>query len=137
MPASKQPAASLVKVEAGETNIWIAAAALTLVLLMMVTLLSVVVVEGFSAFWPRPLIAFTFTDHSVALGELNATDSKTKEKGESVQVKVGNREIYGLDFQWYNRTDIRSTDYPVDAFTIERLENGSFYGFLKELHHGD
>ena len=55
-------------------------------------------------------------------------------EGERLQFKVGNRELYGLDFRWVNNTDISSLEYADDSLVLERMEYGNFYGRLVGLN---
>src|SRR3990167_1645665 len=50
-----------------------------------------------------------------------------------IQLKMGNRDIYGLDFKWVDVEDIKGIDYPENALCLERREWGNMYGFVKEL----
>jgi len=50
-----------------------------------------------------------------------------------IQLKVGNRDIYGFDFKWIDEDKIKTITYPQNAFLIERLEWGNLYGFLNEI----
>ncbi|MDR4495937.1 MAG: hypothetical protein R3B74_16285 [Nitrospirales bacterium] len=54
-----------------------------------------------------------------------------------IQLKVGNRDLYGLDFRWVDKADIAATDYPSDVVAFERREWGNFYGWVKDLFEGD
>ena len=45
-------------------------------------------------------------------------------------LKVGNRDVGGFDFKWFDETEIGEVDYPPTALVAEREEWGNFYGFL-------
>ena len=47
---------------------------------------------------------------------------------ESIQVKIGNRDFYELDFSWLEKKNIEKISTPKDIFQIERTEYGDFYG---------
>ena len=86
-------------------------------------------------FWPKDLIQFTLNDGSVVLGEWVATEtipeseSADNPKGnERIQLKIGNRDLYGLDFRWVDQADIVNEQYPSDVLAFERREWGNFYG---------
>ena len=113
-------------------------------LLMIGGLLVLIMINGMGYFWPKDLIQFTLNDGQVVLGEWVATEiipeseSIDKPKGhERVQLKVGNRDLYGLDFRWVDRADILNEQYPPDVVAFERREWGNFYGRIKEIQKGE
>ena len=113
-------------------------------LLMIGGLLVLIMINGMGYFWPKDLIQFTLKNGDVVLGEWVATEiipeseSLDKPKGhERVQLKVGNRDLYGLDFRWVDRVDIVNEEYPSDVLAFERREWGNFYGRIKEIQEGE
>ena len=113
-------------------------------LLMIGGLLTLILINGMGYFWPKDLIQLTLNDSSLVLGEWVATEvipeSETVEKPkghERVQLKVGNRDLYGLDFRWVDQADIAQEDYPLDIVAFERREWGNFYGRIKEIQEGE
>jgi phosphate transport system permease protein len=50
-----------------------------------------------------------------------------------IHVKIGNRDIYGSDFKWIERNDIKEITYPEFAGLIETREWRNFYVFIKEI----
>jgi len=117
----------------GEPKVWATAAALSATLLMIATLLVVVMVNGLGYFWPSDLTLAALKDGSKLLGERSAREKATAAHGERLQFKVGNRDLYGQDYRWVDRTDIASLSTPADAVALERREHGNFYGFLHSL----
>jgi phosphate transport system permease protein len=117
----------------GEPQVWGTAAALSVTLLMVLTLIGVVMVNGLGFFWPSDTALVTLKDGGKLLGEIAATEKATASHGRRLQFKVGNRDLYGQDFRWVDVTDIQTTSYPDDAVVLERKERGNFYGFLKSL----
>lgn len=117
----------------GEPQVWGTAAALSITLLMVLTLIVVVMVNGLGYFWPSDTALVTMKDGSRFLGEISAREKATSAHGSRIQIKVGNRDIYGHDFQWVDESGIASIAYPEDAVVLERTERGNFYGFLKSL----
>lgn len=117
----------------GEPHVWGTAAALSITLLMVLTLLGVVMANGLGFFWPKDTALVALQDGSRLLGETTATENATASHGRRIQFKVGNRDIYGQDFRWVDAAEIRSTTHPDDAVTLERRERGNFYGYLKSL----
>ncbi|HWQ69599.1 MAG TPA: phosphate ABC transporter permease PstA, partial [Patescibacteria group bacterium] len=54
-----------------------------------------------------------------------------------IQVKVGNRDLYGADFVWVEEAMIARRDFPAEAVLIERREWGHLYGFIKEVRDSE
>jgi len=117
----------------GEPQVWGTAAALTITLLMVVTLISVVMLNGLGFFWPSDTALVSLKDGTKLLGEITDREKATATEGVKLQFKVGNRDLYGQDFRWIDKKDVESLSYPDNAVVLERTENGNFYGFLKSL----
>ncbi len=75
------------------------------------------------------------------LGEILSTEKMPAEAGKPaesrIRVKIGNRDLNGLDFRWIPLAEIAKRDTPKDALLLERQEYGNFHGFLKEIRKGD
>jgi phosphate transport system permease protein len=130
--------------DSGSLFIWLCGGALGLSLLMIGGLLIVIMINGMGYFWPKDLIQFTLKDGSVVLGEWVATEtipeteSVDNPKGEErIQLKIGNRDLYGLDFRWVDQADIVNEQYPSDVLAFERREWGNFYGRIKGIQEGE
>ncbi len=130
--------------DSGSLFIWLCGGALGLSLLMIGGLLILIMINGMGYFWPKDLIQFTLKDGSVVLGEWVATEtipeseSFDKPKGhERIQLKIGNRDLYGLDFRWVDQADIVNEQYPPDVLAFERREWGNFYGRIKEIQEDE
>jgi phosphate transport system permease protein len=54
-----------------------------------------------------------------------------------ILLKVGNRDVYGQDFRWFDLADVRERSQPSDAVVVERREYGDFHGTLREVRVGD
>lgn len=119
--------------EKGRTFIWVSALCLAAILMIVAVLLVVVLRNGLGVFWPHRLALFALDDGSRVLGEVVRRQAGRGGAGGRVQVRVGNRDLYGLDFRWVDAARIRAVSYPPDALRIERREYGNFYGFLKEI----
>lgn len=126
----------------GEIFIWFTGMGLGLSLIMITGLLFLIVVNGKDYFWASEIVQITRTDESKQLGEivkeepipnLNLPDSLWNTGLMRMQMKIGNRDLYGFDFQWIDEREIKQTELPKFASTIERMEFGNFYGFIKEI----
>ncbi len=127
---------------AGESLVWFTASALALCLLMIGGLIAVILTNGLGFFWPRPLVEFTLKDGSKRLAEVSAHEG-IPNPGQPdhlvnmrTLLKVGNRDLNGVDFEWVNDADIATRDQPENAWFIERSEYGPFLGFPVRLSEG-
>lgn len=118
---------------AGEPFIWASGGALALTLLTTIALVAVLLVNGFGAFWPARMARLTLHDGTCVLGPVRQIDSGDAHTPPRTQIKVGNRDLYGLDFRWVSDADVLQREYPADAVAVERREYGDFYGFLQEV----
>ena len=119
----------------GEPMVWTTAAALAAMLLMTATLLVVIMVNGLGVFWPSAVAEVTLADGTRFLGIPIASQTNPNNGVRSMQFKTGNRELdpRRQDFHWVSAKTIRRVDHPAGAVVLERVENGDFYGFLREL----
>lgn len=126
----------------GEIFIWFTGMGLGLSLIMISGLLLLIVVNGKDYFWASELVQITRIDGSKQLGEvvkeepipnLNLPDTLWNKGLLRMQMKIGNRDLYGFDFQWIDEREIAKKEIPQFASTIERMEFGNFYGFVKEI----
>jgi phosphate transport system permease protein len=119
----------------GEPMVWIAGTALALCLLMISGLILLVAWRGLGMFWPQRLERVELSDGAVLLGEVRGRERLRGGEGDAwrLQLKIGNRDLYGLDFRWVEEREIVSRSHPADAVAIQRLEYGDLYGFLAEV----
>ncbi|NJN69243.1 MAG: phosphate ABC transporter permease PstA [Nitrospira sp.] len=116
----------------GELFIWGCGAGLSLSLLMIAGLLVLILINGFGYFWPADLVELTFKDGKHVIGQLAGEDLSPK-GDRRIRMKIGNRDLYGLDFRWINSEQIVERTKPVDLVMVERREWGNFYGRLRTL----
>jgi phosphate transport system permease protein len=125
----------------GQSLTWLCAGALSLNLLLAIGLLLLIAVSGLGYFWQKPLVLLTLTDGSQVLGEVHEVEERTAaadgSAGTRIRLKIGNRDLYGLDFRWIDERDIAARSEPTDAVLLERYEWGNFYGTMHELRRGD
>lgn len=121
----------------GEPYVWATGLSLALVLMLTVLLLSVVITNGVTMFWPKQVALIEKTDGNRLLGEITQEDRNPVSGMRRIQLKTGNREIYGIDFRWISEDEIKNLSFPADVIALERLEYGNFYGYLKQVNAGD
>jgi phosphate transport system permease protein len=126
----------------GQSLTWICAGALALNLLLALGLLLLIAISGLGYFWQQPLVLLTLRDGSLVLGEIHGREDIPRGEGGSgggtrTRFKVGNRDLYGLDFRWIDDDQIVSQTQPADAVLLERFEWGNFFGQMQSLRRGD
>ena len=130
--------------KSGDPFIWLSGGALAISLVMVAGLVTLVMVNGLGFFWPAPIARLTLTDGTELMGQVTHRE-KIPQPGAPpgtpdryrIQVKVGNRDVYGADFVWVDEADIVRRDFPAEAVLVERQEWGNLYGVIKEVRDGD
>ncbi len=145
--------------KSGAPWIWLNAGAVALCMVMVLGLLGLIAVRGFSHFWPAEVVEFRVGDDNhgqghVVVGEhvrsqtipvqvaRDAGIAVPPELGEDTLVtrhliKQGNRDVTGRDFAWYPELHMSEWSAPSDAMVLERREWGDFFGFpLRLLENG-
>jgi phosphate transport system permease protein len=137
----------------GEPMVWLTGGGLALSLLIIAGLLGLVLIQGFSTFWPRPLLLATLLDGTRVLGEatrnegyrpgpklLEGLPAEIRVRIEAEEgwtrrdlFRVGNYDMYGEDFRWISQAEVVDLQRPVDAWLLERLEWGVWIGWIDEL----
>jgi phosphate transport system permease protein len=130
--------------KSGDPFIWLSGGALAFSLVMVAGLVILVLVNGLGSFWPSPIARLTLAGGKELMGQV-AQREKIPQPGSPpgaaeryrIQVRVGNRDLYGADFVWVEEVNIVRRDFPAEAVLIERQEWGNLYGFIKEVHDRD
>lgn len=137
----------------GEPMIWMNAAAVAISAIAVVGLIVLLAVRGLSHFWPDDILSASYTNpktgqlsrlmgelvesEEVSLAQLKAAGFELDTNEPFVErylLKMGNRDITGVDFAWFLRLQTQTVSYPRAAVAIERREWGNFYGFMKALY---
>lgn len=128
----------------GDLFVWASGAGLAVALMMVVGLLLLITVNGMGFFWTGDIVELTLMDGTRVMGQPagwetipnSVTPDSPKGKGR-IRVKIGNRDLYGLDFKWVDEDKIASQAFPPNAVLLERREWGNFYGWIKAIHRGE
>jgi phosphate transport system permease protein len=128
----------------GNVFIWGCAAGVSVSLLMVFGLLLLIMINGLGYFWTSDIVELTLKDQQHVMGQLagreviprSVTPDHPEGKGR-LRVKIGNRDLYGLDFKWVNDDQILSQAYPTDTVLVERREWGNMYARIKAIYKGE
>jgi len=127
----------------GQALTWLCGGALALNLLLVILIMGLLAYNGLSYFWQKDLVELTLKDGRKILGELWSEQKSDAETGtreaaaiDRIRLKIGNRDVGGLDFVWIDAKDIARRSRPADVVMLERLEWGNFYGTMAELRQG-
>jgi phosphate transport system permease protein len=110
----------------GSALIWFSGGAMALSLLMIFGLVGYIGVKGLGFFWPGPIVR-VMTPEGPVLGEI------TGQEVDQVQFHVANRDLFGQDYRWIPRAELKESSTPQDAVVVERLEYGPFIGRLRSV----
>jgi phosphate transport system permease protein len=128
----------------GNVFIWGCAAGVSMSLLMVFGLLLLIMINGLGYFWISDIIDLTLKDGQHVMGQLAGREiiprSITPERPEGksrVRIKIGNRDLSGLDFKWVNDDQIVSQAYPTDVVLLERREWGNMYARIHAVYKGE
>lgn len=126
--------------KSGDPFVWLTGGALILSLLMIAGLLFLIMAKGLGFFWPSDVAKVTLKDGASLLGQISAREAIPQPGApvgtpelSRIQVKVANRDLYGLDFRWVDEDEIEEISYPDGAVVFERQEWGNMNGFIKEI----
>ena len=124
--------------KSGQAYIWLTGGALAFCVLMIVGLIGLVVYNGLGFFWPADLTALGLKDNAVVMGQMWDRQEIPNRDGEfRVQLKVANRDAYGVDFRWIDESRIQDRTFPESAVVFERREWGQLFGFLDGVFEGE
>ncbi len=126
--------------KSGDPFVWLTGTALMFSLIAIFALLFLIASKGLGFFWPSDIALVELNNGQKYLGQIsgrekirNPSNVEQDSKRTRIQLKVGNRDIYGFDFKWIDEDKIKTITYPKNAFLIERLEWGNMYGFVNEI----
>jgi phosphate transport system permease protein len=127
----------------GQAMTWLCGGALALNLLLVIGIMSLLIYYGLGYFWQRDLMELTLKDGRKVLGEVWEVEQVAAQTGarasialDRLRLKIGNRDVGGLDFVWLDAKDVASRQRPAGVVLLERLEWGNFYGTMAELRRG-
>lgn len=130
--------------------IWLTAGSVAISLVLVVGLLGLIAARGLGHFWPGEIAVMQITQGDLSTtiagefaNEEEVSTQQLKASGVNVVgnahfhtrylIKVGNRDLTGKDFVWVLKEDIKEKTYPTNLATVERWENGNFYGEIVDI----
>ena len=125
----------------GRLFTWMCGGALALNLVLAVGLIALIGRHGAAYFWQSPIALVELEEGGALFGEIHGWEDVPKADaawaGERrLRLKIGNRDLYGLDFRWLRESEVEGISYPDELVVLERLEWGNFYGRLVQLRDG-
>jgi phosphate transport system permease protein len=139
--AGFSPRASL---KSGKPFIWLTGGALVLSLMMVGALLYLIAFKALGFFWVKDVATCTLGDGTTLTGEVveregipGGDEAPGAPLRHRVRLKIGNRDISGLDFAWIDEDEIVARDYAPGTVVLERTEWGNFYGYVTAVRSSD
>ena len=105
----------------GQAFTWLCGGALAFNLLLVIGILGLLIVNGMGYFWQKDLVLLAQKDGKKILGEVWEIE-KTKQTTDQAahdrfRLKIGNRDVSGLDFAWIDEKDVASRSFPQNRTT--------------------
>lgn len=137
----------------GEPALWGFGGALALGIIAIAAFLFMIAWNGFTTFWPKPIVVVETVDGRVIAGEPSRSSryrpgenvlaplspeqrAMVEENGgfsDRVLYRTANFDITGNDFTWVSDFEVARTSTPPDFFLLERQEWGAFVGRIVGL----
>jgi phosphate transport system permease protein len=127
----------------GDPAIWLAGTGLGICLLMIGGMVGLILTSGLGFFWPGRLVELTLKNGAVVVGEASGREiiptpgAPQADQRFRLQLKLGNRDLFGADYRWVDESDIVSRTWPADAVYVERREYGPLLGRIAKVTDGD
>ena len=133
--------------KSGTPWVWLNAAAVSVSMIMVVGLLLLIAARGLGHFWPKTIWEIEYQENdntAVLIGERAKEETVPakqliasglhhdfeEEFVERTLLKIGNRDVYGVDFKLIVAPGELAASKPEDVIVFERTQWGNFYGFL-------
>lgn len=122
----------------GVPFIWGTGSMVIFALLMLAGMMGLILVKGLGHYWPAQLHQLETSSGDSYLG-LRTDHEEIPFHGAGpqtpihrrTQYRIGSRDIYGLDFRWFEDSTVVNDFAPELAVAIEREGHGEMYGFIQ------
>lgn len=122
-PVTAKPIFDSKRKSIGEPFVWLTSAGLAIGLAMIVCILSVIFTNGIRIFWPPAVAVFELEGESsdgfsgraagvIAKKQFKMVHDSENRKIEEWQIFLGNREVYGTSYKFFERSSIKDIRYP-------------------------
>ena len=105
-----------------------AAASFSLILVFLIT--GIIAYYAIIGFMPKPIFIADYKVDERVIGEFVSEQKDINGNVVKYLVKVGNREVEGLDFRWLEKENLENIVYEKELFVAKRREWGNLYGTL-------
>lgn len=112
--------------------VWLSAGAVVFALLVLLGLLLLLSVRGFTHFWPQPLLLLQSTESGpqAQLGVILDRESRGSQNLSRVLLHRGGEDFFDSPLVWIDESVVLERSIPANAFVIERVSQGPIFGFL-------
>ena len=137
----------------GEPALWLLGGTLTIGLMMIFGFLTLIIYNGLSTFYPRPIEVLGLADGSKIAGEFVRSEKYKPEPDKMASLpeaakkeladnkgylkrmlyKIGNFDLYHEDYKWAPDFEIIERSRPEDMIYVKRIEWGPFIGKIVSL----
>jgi len=129
----------------GVPAVWFTGMMACWIVLLLLGMVTLILTQGLGHFWPAKLVQVR-TESDAFLGPVRDAEKALEDASNPgtggapagrILLKIGNRDVHGLDFRWFDRADIRAQTVPLDAVLVERREYGDLHGYLQRVLLGE
>ncbi|HBC55543.1 MAG TPA: phosphate ABC transporter permease PtsA [Gammaproteobacteria bacterium] len=137
-------------IKSGSPWIWLTGSAVSTSLILVFGMLLLILSNGLGHFWPKSIVQTTWQSpqgEQLIYGVLNRDETLSAARlaeagimlpeGQEFETrylfKVGNRDVFGVDFRWLIGNELGEFQFPADAALVERREWGDAIGVIQGL----
>lgn len=134
----------------GEHWVWFSSTAVSISVILVVGLMLMISYRGLVHFWPHAVYQYQVKENDGKIEEVVGELHKVKDKDFVITgpdgdvqektvpqylMKVGNRDVYGIDFRWISSDDIVNSKENLsrNVTVVERFEWGNVYGHVQSI----
>lgn len=117
-----------------EPLVWLCSGAVVLAISLLLALLFLLGLRGFSHFWPSPVVQLQLagSDTSMPLGVILAREDGP-DGDHALLLHAGGRGLLAAPLAWVEEASVVTRSRPRRALVVERADRGVVYGFLASV----